>query len=111
MSRADTVHSFHFFSFFFLSFPFLSLFACVSSAVESGSNPNILRMRLRDDIVAHGEQVRGQVLGVTLLRDQLQLRINLWDEALAQQAAKGDAQAKQLLQDTRQTHTDPVPFG
>jgi len=79
----------------------------VCSAVEAGSNPNLLRARLRDDLVAHGDQVRAQVIGVTLLRDQLQMRMQLWDEALAQQAARGDTQAKQLMQDTRQTHTEP----
>ena len=81
--------------------------SCVS-CVESGDNPSALTARFIDDVRFQNDSVRAQIFATKLLHDQLQLRMELWDEVLTTQAQAGNDSAKQLLLDAPTTGKQQV---
>lgn len=69
--------------------------------MESGYNPSVLTGRFVEEARFHNDSVRAQIFATKVLHDQLQMRMQIWDQVLQQEAIQGNKSAQLLLQQTK----------
>jgi DUF971 family protein len=61
----------------------------------------VLTGRFVVEVRFQNDSVRAQIFATKVLHDQLQMRMQIWDEVLQQEANQGSKSAQQLLQQTK----------